>query len=682
MFKLLVFTLLLAAALFFFGRAVQEKLRLLRLGRPVQYNQHGQRLRDFLVYVLGQRKLLQERFGVVHVVIFWGFIIISLGTLQFVGEGLYAYWRLPGLGQWPWFYFALNLASLAVLVALAAAAWRRYVIRPARLTQNRDAAIILLCIAGLIITELLASGSRLLSEPEPRFSKAFVYQAVAAVLQAGGLKSWAAQMAEMYWWLHVLILLSFLAYIPRSKHLHMLAAPLNVYLRTPGPRGGQLALLNLEDEQIERFGAGQITDYTRKQLLDLFACAECGRCQDNCPAYLSGKPLSPKQLINNLKHHLLEQGPRLLAAQNGSGQGEVAREQDEAAEVAEFLLEKTVTPDEVWSCTTCFACQQACPVGNEHIPKIIDLRRYLVMDEGTMPQEAVLASRNVEKNGNPWGVGWNKRADWATDLDLPTVGEAEHVDWLYWVGCAGAFDLRSQKVARAVVQVLQAAGLKVAILGAEEKCCGDSIRRLGNEYLYQSLAQENIEVLQGYGVKNIVTHCPHCLNTLKNEYPQLGGDFHVLHHTQLIAALIEEGRLRFRPESTPVRLAYHDSCYLGRYNGEFAAPRRVLEQIPGLELLEAGRNKAFSFCCGAGGGRMWLEERQGERINQMRTGQLLETNPDVLGVNCPFCLTMLEDGLKMREIEHIAVLDVAELVARAIDIPVARPEEEDEEIVA
>ncbi|MFZ5591600.1 MAG: (Fe-S)-binding protein, partial [Bacillota bacterium] len=417
-------------------------------------------------------------------------------------------------------------------------------------------------------------------------------------------------------------------------------------------------------------------------LLDLFACAECGRCQDNCPAYLSGKPLSPKQLINNLKHHLLEQGPRLLAAQNGSGQGEVAREQDEAAEVAEFLLEKTVTPDEVWSCTTCFACQQACPVGNEHIPKIIDLRRYLVMDEGTMPQEAVLASRNVEKNGNPWGVGWNKRADWATDLDLPTVGEAEHVDWLYWVGCAGAFDLRSQKVARAVVQVLQAAGLKVAILGAEEKCCGDSIRRLGNEYLYQSLAQENIEVLQGYGVKNIVTHCPHCLNTLKNEYPQLGGDFHVLHHTQLIAALIEEGRLRFRPEPTPVRLAYHDSCYLGRYNGEFAAPRRVLEQIPGLELLEAGRNKAFSFCCGAGGGRMWLEERQGERINQMRTGQLLETNPDVLGVNCPFCLTMLEDGLKMREIEHIAVLDVAELVARAIDIPVARPEEEDEEIVA
>ncbi|MGQ9557525.1 MAG: (Fe-S)-binding protein [Desulfurispora sp.] len=682
MYKLLVFVILLATALGLFGRAVQQKWQLLHLGRPVRYGQHRQRLRDFVVYVLGQKKLLQERFGLVHVVIFWGFIIISLGTLQFVGEGLFPSWRLPLLGEWPWFYFTLNLVSLAVLLALAAAAWRRYVVRPARLTHSRDAAIILLCISGLIITELLAGGSRWLATSEPHLNRALVYQAVAAVMQAGGLKARAAQLAEMYWWLHVLILLSFLSYIPRSKHLHMLAAPLNVYLRTPGPRGGQLALLDLEDEESERFGAAQISDFTQKQLLDLFACAECGRCQDNCPAYLSGKPLSPKKLINNLKHHLLEQGPLLAARRNGAGVEETTGAEHGEEQPEALLWEATVTPDEVWSCTTCFACQQACPVSNEHIPKIIDLRRYLVLDEGTMPGEAVLASRNVEKNGNPWGVGWNKRADWAADLNLPTAGEAEQFDWLYWVGCAGAFDLRSQKVARAVVQVLQAAGLKIAILGAEEKCCGDSIRRLGNEYLYQSLAQENIEVLQNYGVKNIVTHCPHCLNTLKSEYPQLGARFNVLHHTQLIAALIEEGKLKFKPDVPPVQLAYHDSCYLGRYNREFAAPRRVLEQIPGLKLLEAERNKSFSFCCGAGGGRMWLEERQGERINRMRTEQLLKTNPDALGVNCPFCLTMLEDGLKMQEIEHVAVLDVAELVAGAIEMPVARPEEEEEEIVA
>ncbi|MCL6449173.1 MAG: (Fe-S)-binding protein [Armatimonadetes bacterium] len=407
------------------------------------------------------------------------------------------------------------------------------------------------------------------------------------------------------------------------------------------------------------------------------ACGECGRCMDNCPAYLSGKPLNPKQLISRqLKEHLLEKGAVMLSkGLRSTGEDsyqkleEIIQADPASGEVLQkSLIGEVVSEEEIWACTTCFSCQEQCPVLNEHVNKIIDLRRYLVMTEGSFPAELQLAFRNVEKNYNPWGIGWTNRSDWVKELDVKLLSEVNEVEYLYWVGCAGSFDDRARKVATAVVKILNSAGVSFAILGADEKCCGDFIRRAGNEYLYQSLAEANVEALNGYGVKKIVTACPHCLNTLKNEYPAFGGKYEVYHHTQLIYELIKKGRLVLNydvplPEQTVV---YHDSCYLGRYQQEFLAPRMLFQLVPGVRLVEIERNRNRSFCCGAGGGRMWMEEHLGEKINNLRTAQALAKNPHVIGANCPFCITMLEDGVKAGISPDVKVLDPAELLVQML----------------
>lgn len=679
------FLVVLAIALALFGIAVNKRLSYLRLGQPEErLDNVGERSKGFFIHVLGQKKLFKEKFGIVHVCIFWGFLVISLGTLQFIGEGLLEGFSLPLLGSSPYFYLIKDIVSILVLAAVAAAAYRRYVIRPARLEANLDAAVILSMITALIVSEFIASGFRTAASASAHTSLAPVNQAVAGWVTGSGMAvSSMVLQQNIWWWVHIALLLSFLVYLPYSKHMHLLAAPFNVFFRSLKPRGGQINFMDLEDEEREEFGVNRIESYTWKQLLDVYACAECGRCQDNCPAWLSGKPLSPKVLVHKLKDHLLEKGEVLtrLGAKNTEEALESADEA--AAEVLnKQLIGDVISEEEIWSCTSCYSCQEQCPVHNEHLNKIIDLRRSLVMEESNFPQEAQTACRNMEKNANPWGVGWNARADWAEELGVKIMGEDSDVDVLYWVGCAGSFDERTKKVATSLVRLMQEAQVNFGILGTEEKCCGDSARRIGNEYLFQMTAQENIEVMNEYGVKTIVTHCPHCFNTLKNEYPTFGGKYEVIHHTQLIAQLIEQGKLKFKEKMPETRVAYHDSCYLGRYNLEYDAPRRVLQAVPGVNVMEMARSRERSFCCGAGGGRMWMEEQLGNRINEMRVEQALETNPQVLGANCPFCITMLEDGLKAQGMqEMVSTMDVAELVAKAVEYShVSVEDDEDVEV--
>jgi Fe-S oxidoreductase len=441
--------------------------------------------------------------------------------------------------------------------------------------------------------------------------------------------------------------------------------PVNEWFRNLKPRGAQIVALDLENEDIEEFGVSKVEGFTTKQIMDVYACAECGRCEMHCPATQSGKALDPKLIMTKLKDYLEERGEIARIIRSAEDHGLEIKSKEKA------LIGDVFSQDEIWACTTCYSCQEQCPVQNEHINKILDMRRSLVLDQGDFPPEAQLALRNIEKNSNPWGVGNQNRGNWAKDLDVPLAGKDGVGEYLYWVGCAGSFDDRNQKVSKAIVTLLREAGVSFSILGKDEKCCGDPARRIGNEYLFQSLAQENIATLNALGVKRVIAQCPHCFNTLKNEYPRFGGDYEVIHHTQLLADLLAQGKIKLAG-GAPTRVAYHDSCYLGRYQGEYAAPRKVLKAA-GVTLLEADRRKTKSVCCGAGGGRMWMEEEPEHRVNEMRVGQLLEKEPEAIGVNCPYCLTMMEDGIGAKgKSESVKAFDLAEiLVARLASAPTA-----------
>lgn len=675
----IAFFLVTLAAVVAFAYALAWRVGVVVIGdKEVRWDHPGQRLWNFLMNVFAQRKLLDETYGIVHFFIFWGFIFICLGEIPLFFEGLFGL-KVPFLGTNPYFLMIKDIIAAIVVISLIIAVYRRWVLKPARLYRTWEAAVILILIFGVVVTEWLTSGARVALEPTEATALAPVYNAVAAFLQ-GSSESTLVSVRDTFWWIHMLILLGFLVYIPNSKHMHLLAAPFNAFFASLQPRGGQIRPMDLESEEVTEFGVGRIEKFTWKQLLDSLACGECGRCMDNCPANLSGKPLNPKQLLSRqLKEHLLEKGT-LMLKKGLTSTGEEAAEKLEkvietdpkAAEILQKpLIGEVVTEDEIWACTTCLSCQEQCPVSNEHVNKMIDLRRYLVMMEGSIAPELQLAFRNVEKNYNPWGVGWTSRADWAQDLDVKLISDESDVEYLYWVGCAGSLDDRAKKVTAAVVKILKAAGVNFAILGTEEKCCGDFIRRAGNEYLYQSMAMENVETLNGYGVKKIITACPHCLNTLKNEYPALGGNYEVIHHTQFIYQLINDGKLAINKNTQLEKqtVVYHDSCYLGRYQQEYRAPRMLFQFVPGVQLVEMDRNREKSFCCGAGGGRMWMEEHLGERINNLRAEQALAKNPQVIGANCPFCLTMLEDGVKAKAAESenmVKVLDPSELLVKIL----------------
>jgi Fe-S oxidoreductase len=672
--KIIIFLMLIAFALYSFVMGIKERYNILSMGKAEnRFDKRGERLRGALAIVLGQKRVLRDPgAGIMHVFIFWGMIFFSLGMIQFILEGLFPGFILPVLGSSPFFYLIVDIFGLLAAVGMLISAYRRYIAKVQRLGVGdwAEERIIVALIAGIVLlvsSYFISAGASAYSAGHARYSLAPVtglFMSLFSGFPVPVRQVWY----EVFWWINVLLALGLMVFFRYSHLVHPLAAPINIYFRNLQPRGGSIKPLDFESDEVENYGVSKITDYTWKQLLDCYACAECGRCQENCPAYLSEKPLSPKKLIGDLKEHLPRQS-KTAAATGTGGTAEVTEldatldtggGQPELPEVAG----EVISEDAIWACTTCYACQEHCPNLNEHINKIIDLRRHLVLDRSEFPAEAQLAFTNLERNFNPWGVGWTNRVNWAGELGVQTLEDNKNAEYLLFVGCAGSFDDRAKSVTAALVKILQASGTNFAILGSEEKCCGDSARRLGNEYLFVTLAEENIGLLNEYGVKKIITACPHCFNTLKNEYPQFGGNFEVIHHTQFIARLIKDKKIVLSGESKPFKLTYHDSCYLGRHNHEYEAPRRIISALPGAQLVEMERRENRAFCCGAGGGRMWLEEK-GKRINNMRTEQALAAGTEVIAVNCPFCLTMIEDGLKEYEqSEKVMTRDLAELVVR------------------
>ncbi len=656
----MIFWLLFAIAFGLFARRVYFLFRLMRLGQGENcFDSIGHRIKAMLVEVFPQWCNLRsitgkDLAGMGHALLFWGFALFFIGYIIFIGlgEGFGLSTVLEGSTFEIVYSSILDIAGLFVIAAVVWAAVRRYIVRPERLEINAEAGVILLLVFSLMVLHFFIEGFGYAAY-RVQASWPPVGTALAGFLTDMGIsESILVALYKTVWWLHYAVILGFMVYIPRSKHLHILVSPFNVFFRSLGPKG---ALKPIELEETETFGVAKIQDFTWKHLLDLYTCTVCGRCHANCPAQLSGKPLDPREVILNLKEHLLGIGPELL-----KGKAEVS-----SANPGTAMIGEVVTEEVIWECTTCRACQEVCPVSIEQMVKIIDMRRNLVLEQAAIPETAEGALRSIEARGHPWRGTTATRTDWAEGLDIKILAEDSDIDILFWVGCTSALEERSMKVTQAVAKLLKVAGIKFGILGVEESCCGEPARRLGNEYLFQLQAQKNIELLKSYNVKRIVTGCPHCYNTIKNEYPQFGGEFEVFHHTEFIARLLREDGLRIIRGSSGV-VTYHDACYLGRYNDIFEPPRQILINIPDITLVELERNRKQGFCCGGGGGRMWLEERIGRRINEVRTEQVIETEAQIVATACPYCLQMFEDGIKAKGAEEsLKVMDIAELVAES-----------------
>jgi len=653
---LLIYSAMIAVALAVFAHRAYFLFRLMMLGKPsVRWNEVGRRLRGVLLHVLGQGRLLMElRAGLMHATIFWGFLILTIGTIEFFGKGFVESFSLPLLSGRPYYLVVQDVFSVAVILAVSYAAFRRLVTKPKRLTLSTEGLIILLLIFGLMVSDLMADAARIRLAPVAGDSWAFAGSGLASIY-SGLAPAGVQAFYNLFWWIHAGILLGFLDWILYSKHLHVLGAPFNVFFRPLTPKG---EFRSLDLEASESFGVSQITEFTWKDLFDLYNCTECGRCTAGCPANASGKELDPKMLILDLQEHLLEAGPKLLTKKHGNGRP--------GAHEASAMVGEVIHDNVLWACTTCLHCVSACPVFIEHVPKIIDMRRHLVLNESRFPPELKATFRNLETNGNPWQLAASTRADWAKDLGVKQMRDAKSAEYLFWVGCYGSFDERNKKVARAMVKILQAAQVDFAILGNEEQCTGEPARRIGHEYLFQTLAQSNIETLKRYKVQKILTACPHCFNTIRHEYPRFDGLFQVIHHTVFVQELIRLGRLRVSGEITQ-RMAYHDPCYLGRYNDIYDDPRALLQSLSKGPLVEMHQHRSRSFCCGGGGGRVWMEEREGRRVNHLRVEQAMEVETEILASACPFCLTMFEDGVRAKGVEEsVATKDIAELVAERL----------------
>ena len=658
-----IFWVLFALAIGLFLHRMYQLGRYLSLGRGEGgFGHMARRLLNTAVSILGQWCQLKnlttrDRASLGHVFMAWGFFIFIPFYLLFIiiGAGLGLHETMEHTGFFFYYAWVMDIAAPFVIIGALWGIIRRYIVKPPRLEgeQTIEAMVILVTVLIHPMTHLFKEATSIALGYPPAGLGTILPPISSALSQLfAGSSQGSIQIANIgFFWAHWGFVLFVLVFIAYSRYLHMVASIFNVLLQSPRPRG---ALRPIDLEAAETFGVSRITDFTWKQLLDLYSCVVCGRCQDACPAYASGKPLNPKKVIQDLKTHLLATGPELL-----SGKA------DAADNPGESLIGKVVTEDELWACTTCYACQQVCPVANEHIDKIIDLRQNLVMEQASIPETAEGALRSIEDRGHPWRGTTLTRTDWAEGLGIKTLAEDSDIDILLWVGCTEALEDRSVKVSQATAKLLQLAGIKFGILGTEESCCGEPARRLGNEYLFQMQAEKNIEILKSYNVKRIVTACPHCFNTLKNEYPQFGGEFEVIHHTVFIAQLLKQGKLRITKGIDGV-VTYHDPCYLGRYNDIYQPPRQIISSIPDMTMVKMEHDRKDSFCCGGGGGHMWLEERIGTRINELRTEQAMETRAQIVVTACPFCLQMFEDGIKAKEAEEqLRVMDIAELVAES-----------------
>ena len=663
----------------------------IKLGKKVEFDRKfKERLDKVWVNVFGQKKLLKDKkSGAIHVMFFYGFILVQFGAIDFIIKGLVPGSHLPLGPLYPAFTFFQEIVTFMILVAVVWAFHRRYIEKLVRLKRGFKSGLVLLFIGGLMLSVLLGNGMGIVWHGEELTWSEPIASGFAFIL------GWIGETASIIvfyisWWIHLLFLLTFLVYVPQSKHAHLIAGPVNVFFgRISNP--GKLEKIDFEDESQESYGVGKIEDFKQTQLVDLYACVECGRCTNMCPATGTGKMLSPMDLILKLRDHLTEKGAvvtsrapwvpavafsntkgnQLALASAGKGAEETAATLEMAYNPS--LIGEVITEEEIWACTTCRNCEDQCPVMNEHVDKIIDLRRYLVLTEGKMNPDAQRAMTNIERQGNPWGLNRKEKENWREvreDVVVPTVKEmkkaGEDFEYLLWVGSMGAFDNRSQKIALSFAKLLNEAGVKFAILGNKEKNSGDTPRRLGNEFLFQELATNNIAEFEKNEVKKIVTIDPHAYNIFKNEYPDFGLQAEVYHHTELLAKLVKEGRLVPKYEVNET-ITYHDSCYLGRYNEVYEEPRDILKAIPGVKLLEMERNRETGMCCGAGGGLMWMEEDTGSRINVARTEQALAVQPSIISSGCPYCLTMLSDGTKAKEVEEeVGTYDIAELLERSV----------------
>jgi Fe-S oxidoreductase len=662
---------LLVAGLAFFAFTMARRIApLFALRRESRVDRLGERVRALLRFGFGQRRLVdpEERTaGVLHVLIFAAFIVLALRTVSMFGMGFAGPdFHFPLLAQdaplGRAYLFLKDLVVLGALVGVAGFLWRRLVTKPDRVTLSTEGVVILLFIAGLMVTDMAFDGGALLLRDgraalEPWAPAASLGAFGLAGVGLGPQAAW--QVGTVALFLHLALILVFLNVLPYGKHFHIITALPNVFFARLPPEAA-LRKLDLEAEDAS-FGTATVKDLSWKEAWDTYSCTECGRCQTHCPTYVTGKPLTHKEVNRAIRHHLAAQATALTA---------LARAKDATAKEAALAalppITSVVPPETFWACTTCGWCETACPVLIENVPRLVDMRRHQVLVESSFPDEASRVFKGIEGQGNPWGLGSNKRTEWCADLDVPRASSGEPFEYLFFVGCAGAFDDRQKKVSRAIVAILREAKVSFAILGDEETCNGEAARRLGNEYLFQMQAQANVGVLNGYGVKKILVQCPHCMNTLKNEFPQFGGSYEVVHHTELIARLVKEKRLSPAAAQGLGTVTFHDPCYLARWNGITEAPREALESA-GVAVREMPRNRREGFCCGAGGGRFWLEEKLGVRVNRARADEAAATlgpTGGVVATGCPFCLTMMKDGIAdAGKEESMRVLDVAEIVA-------------------
>ena len=634
-----------AVALAFLVYGLWQRVTLWRQGLPEdRLDRIPERVGLVAAHALGQVRTLSQAYpGVMHAIMFWGFLALFMGTVLAtidwdIALPLFGYKLLKG--HFYLFYeTVLDLFGLFFVVGLGMAVWRRFVSRPARLEPSARFAWALTLLFVINVTGFVMEACRL-AVVEPWWAPwSPVGWALGRAFVGLGLGPGALRGLHVATWVfHAAIALVFIAIIPYSYFVHLITTPLNIFFAKLGPRGAIPAIKNIEEA--ESLGVSKLEEFSWKRRLDFDACVECGRCQAACPAYMSGTALSPKQIIVKLKRHMHGELP-------GPIHGEL------------------IKADELWACTTCMACVQECPAFIDIVDTIVDLRRYLTLSEGALPSTAPQSLQNIQRAGNPWGLPAGERLAWAQGLDVPLMHADREVEYLYWVGCSASYDRRNQAIARAVVKILKAAGVSFGVM-SEERCHAEVGRRLGEEYLYQTVAQENIETIKQYRFRKVITHCPHCFNTIKNEFPQFGGTYEVLHHSQVIQALIAEGRI------TPTKpldasIAFHDSCYLGRYNGILDAPRAVAKAVPGLRLVELPRSRERGLCCGGGGGHMWMEVKAQKRVNLIRVEEALDAKVNVVATGCPFCLAMIDLGRKVKGAEEtLAVKDVSELVAESL----------------